>query len=118
MSPVISFSETSQIIEELGGNLVTLVSVLLEAFEDDRIQPGKRIRIERKYWFWIRVQYTIDGFDRRGPLERWPSGRHFIEHGSQTKNVGPRINIMAMRLLGAHVLNRSDYGSRFGQGAG
>ena len=59
--------------------------------------------IQLPWWLGVFVEDCIDQIGALSLREHPPSGRHLVEHSSQSINVGANVRLLATQLLGGHV---------------
>src|SRR6266478_915617 len=92
-----------EILQQIIGGLITLLSVLLKRSGDYRLQRVwyVRIQIVRRCWCSIenRVVDYRHGLARKSPL----AGRHLVQDQSEGEKVGARVQLLLSHLLRGHI---------------
>ena len=80
---------------------------MLECDGRQRLHRSHRLRV----FFQNRTRHA----DLALPLKRPFACDHFVEHGTQRKEVGPCVRFFALDLFRRHILDRANHSSRGGQ---
>ena len=107
--------QTLEVGAKLGGSLAADVPIFLESLVDDFFQLGRKIGIQTKRWQGRPVQNGVEREPRRISTERQRTGRHFIEHHAEGKQVGARVEFLASHLFRGHVSHGAERGAGTGQ---
>ena len=104
--------------EHIGRALVAALPRLLQALQDDPAQAGRDLGVERLGIGRRLAAVLEDDAERRLALEGDPARDHLEEHRPQGVDVGPAVDVAAVRLLRGHVLRRPDDDPGAGDAAG
>src|SRR5712672_1041970 len=99
--------EPLQICAHVGSVLIAKVAVLLQSLVNGLFQARGQIGIEADSLSRNLVQNGIEDGRRALAAKRKNASGHFIEHDSERKEVGPRVEIFRQSLLGRHVGDRA-----------
>src|SRR5215472_16166646 len=83
--------------------LVAHLAIPFERLLDDSFEFWWDLRIQSFRCRWSSMQQRIKYRSRCTPLEGQCAGCHLVEHNSEGKQVGSRIECFAQHLLGRHV---------------
>ena len=97
-----------QVNGQVGRRLVAFRRILLEALEDDLLQPRRKLRAEAGRRRRRRIDDEVGEHERDAVLERETSRGHVVEHDAQRVEIGPRVDAPLHELLGRHVRKRAD----------
>ena len=89
--------------------LPAVVGVLLEALAHDVVERRRRQRLhgrDRRRLASETIAAIRLVFDLA--LERAPARRHLVEQRAEREDVGPRVGLLPLELLGRHVLERAE----------
>ena len=89
-----------QVGPDVGRALIAKVSILLEGFGDDTFELGGQRRIQACGRNWRGVEYRFEN-DGLSVAPEWGSAcAHFIQHRTEGEEVGARIDVIPIDLLG------------------
>ena len=95
--------------------LIAETRVFIQQLLDDIIQSWSNVGIQLQGWYRCSIEDLVEDRGRRGTDERRLARQGFVNHGAQRKQVGPRVERFAQRLLGRHVRQRAQGGSIAGE---
>ena len=104
-----------QIGAHVGGVLVAQVAVFLQRLVNDAFELRRQIRIQPDRRRGQLFQNRIEDQRRSVAAKGQRAGRHFIQHGAKRKQIGARVQLFALGLLGRHVSHRAHRRSGTGQ---
>ena len=95
--------QVAQVDEEVAGRGVTAVAVLLEALADDALELGGNVVSRPREGLGSGVADLVDRLGGRVPDERKAADGQLVEDDAEAEEVGPVVDLLAERLLRAHV---------------
>src|SRR5579864_205660 len=96
-------AQALEVDTEIGGTLVTKLTIPLHRLLNDQAKLGGNARVELSERNGILVQDLVKNGTRRVTLKRKNPRRHFVEHNPERKNIRARVQRFAQNLLGRHV---------------
>src|SRR5690606_21518725 len=87
--------------------LVALARIFGQSFSDDGLHARRQIGPERRGWWWIDLDLLAQELVERWCIERTATGERFIENHAEGIQVAARVDAPAQRLLGRHVVWRT-----------
>ena len=104
-----------QLSPQVARRLPAIVWILGQTGFDD--PPDLEWRHRRVVGERRRIAFQNRGDDSHVAVgvERLPSGEHLVEHGPERKDIGARVDRLALELLGGHVLDGAHDGSHGGE---
>ena len=100
-------SQILEVYQQVACRLIPHIHIFSYRFADDPLQFSRHVFQEQRFFFEDRDNGVIDGFAG----ERNSTGEHFIQHDSQTPDIGSGIGFFATCLFGRHIRNRSHHHS-------
>jgi hypothetical protein len=79
------------------------------------VERDGRRRLQRRHRRRLSIQNRRNQARLRFALESLSTGEHLVQHCTEGKDVGPRIGVLPLELLGRHVLERAEDRSVAGQ---
>lgn len=100
--------EALQVGAQIGGAGVAQVAILFQGLGQNRLHGRRQSRVKAQRRRRFVVQDLVGDEGGGCAAERGGTGRHFIEHGAERKQVGAGIQFLATHLLGRHVGEGAD----------
>ena len=88
------------------------LAILREHLQDEGLQLPRNGRIEPRQRRRLRVEQRVDDGDRVRAFERPPAGEKLPEQHAQREDVRARVDVAAQGLLGRHVRDGPEHGTR------
>ncbi len=92
--------------------------ILLQALLHDVVERRRRHRLDRRDRRRLGREDRRDQARLRLAVEGAPPRRHLVEERPEREDVGPRVGLRALELLGRHVLERAEDRPRGGERPG
>ena len=100
--------DLAELAADLVGRLISLLAVLLHAAQDDRAQPGGRLRVQ-VLRIGRQLGLVLEGQgEGRVRGERQAPGDHLEEDDAEGIDVRAAVGLQALDLLGRHVFGSAD----------
>ena len=103
-----ALGDPAQLPFQVRRGLPALVGILGEARLHDAVERGRRHRLQLRDRLRLVAQDRGDEGRLRGAGEGLLARRHLVEHGAEGEDVGARVGVLALELLGRHVLERAE----------
>ena len=104
-----------QVGAHVRGVLIAQVAVLLQRLGDDSFQFRRNIGIQPHRSHGSAIQNGVKNCRRTLAPEGQLAGSHLMEHDTERKQIGTRVQFLPASLLGRHIGNRSDRTAGAGQ---